>query len=425
MNDHWYERRQARDATRQDPRTPLEVDYARVVHSSSFRRLQGKTQIHQVNSDIPRTRLTHSIEVSQIALGIAQRLKAAHLANPVHDLDPIFEDASIWHIVGLCHDLGHPCGGHSGEDALNSCLPYEGNGQTLRILATLETHTPGLGLNLTRRSLLGILKYPVSYSQAAKGPTPPPRRGASGIPLIGPEHQPPKCYLDNEEPIVAWMLGGMNVEASIIRQEKLKSFDAGLMDLADDFAYSVADLDDAIAMDLISSERIFDRIADVIWEPFVEHYNANLAPLRGNKQLMASDIVPLLIAGTESRNAITAALINYLLANVRLKVDERMADPLYRYFVELEPAAKRLVQALKELVYDLVICSTAVQRERVRTQRRIIELFDVLNYQPQRYLPDRHRALFAASGGDERIIADYIAGMTDRFLETTHNAILG
>jgi len=156
-NSHWNARRTARRPQAEDGRDDYDVDYARVVHSSSFRRLAGKTQIHQGDSDVPRNRLTHSIEVSQIALGIAQRLKTADAEGAVSRL---VSSHSLVQVIGLCHDLGHPCGGHAGEDALNACLPYEGNGQTLRILTRLEGHTPDVGLNLTRRTLLGVLKYP-------------------------------------------------------------------------------------------------------------------------------------------------------------------------------------------------------------------------------------------------------------------------
>lgn len=432
MNENWYERLLPRAASSQDPRTPLAVDYARVIHSSSFRRLAGKTQIHSGDSDIPRTRLTHSLEVSQIALGIAQRLQAQMIVAPIENADglapgieALFADPFIWQIVGLCHDLGHPCGSHAGEEALNSCLPYEGNGQTLRILTRLESHTAEFGLNLTRRSLLGILKYPVSYSEASTGPTPPPRRGISGIPLIGPEHLPPKCFLDSEEPVVEWLFAGIDVDYAFIKAERMKSFDAQLMDLADDFAYSVADLDDAIALSMMKPDWLAADVPANAWKGFVEHHNAYLTgatrkPITDHRQ-----VVSLLMSGSQTRRAITGSIVNYFLANVRMSVNGEMTDPLYRYRVSLAPQAAHLMDLLKKCVYDRVICSPKVQQERVRTQRMIIDLYDAMTYQPLRYLPERHRELFVASGEDNRVVADYIAGMTDRFLETTHQRLIG
>ena len=417
----WYERRKPRTAAIGDARTDLEVDYARVIHSSSFRRLAGKTQIHMGDSDIPRTRLTHSIEVSQIALGIAQKLKAAHEAEPRHDLDPLLADQSIWHVVGLCHDLGHSAGAHAGEEALNACVPFEGNGQTLRILARLEGHTPGYGLNLTRRSLLGILKYQQSYSEASTGQTPPPRRWLSGIPLIGPEHHPPKCFLDEELDVVEWLLAPPTIDAGIVRKEKLKSFDCGLMDLADDIAYSAADLDDAIKIDMMQPGWIHDDIPSEAWKGYLSYMkHVGRTPISSSEE-----IIERLMGSSSERRAITGSVISYFLSGIRLKHDDRMADPLYRYFVEMGPDQKRLMTLMKDCVFKRVIESTQVQQDRVRLQRQIIEVFDAFSYQPLKYLPERHRALWKKAENGDRVIADYISGMTDRFLEKTHRQMMG
>lgn len=417
----WYERRKPRAAAVGDARTDLEVDYARVIHSSSFRRLAGKTQIHMGDSDIPRTRLTHSMEVSQIALGIAQKIRAAHAADPRHDLDDLLADQSIWHIVGLCHDLGHSAGAHAGEEALNSCVPFEGNGQTLRILARLEGHTPGFGLNLTRRSLLGVLKYQRSYSEAANGNTPPPRVGISGVPMIGPEHHPPKCFLDEEMDVVEWLLEPATIDADLVRKEKLKSFDCGLMDLADDTAYSAADLDDAIKIDMMRDEWIAEDIPAVAWEGFMSYMK-----FVGRNPIASSDeIVDRLMGSSVERKAITGSVISYFLSGIRLKHDDRMADRLYRYFVEIGPDQKKLMTLMKQCVFKRVIESPQVQQDRVRLQRQIIEVFDAFSYQPLRYLPERHRELWKKAENGNRVIADYISGMTDRFLEKTHRQMFG
>ncbi len=361
------------------------------------------------------------MEVSQIALGIAQRLRSDHIANPRHNLDELLNDQAIWHVVGLCHDLGHPPLGHAGESALNACLPYEGNGQTLRILTRLESHTPGYGLNLTRRSLLGVLKYPKPYSEAATCDTPPPHRGISGAPLIGPEHKPPKCYHDEEGPIVEWLLSPRTIDENAIRDRMLKSFDCQLMDLADEFAYSAADLDDAIAMSMMERSWIEQDISEEAWAGYLEHANkGSTDPLRHR-----TDLYDRLMDGSASRRAITGSIINYFLAGVTLVKDEELADPLYRYSVELAKPQKRLMQQIKKSVFTRVIESTKVQQERVRTQRMIIEVFDAFSYQPLLYLPDRHRALWKASENGDRVIADYIAGMTDRFLEKTHRTMMG
>jgi len=419
MNKKWIERRKPRLPQISDGRGDYDVDYGRVVHSSSFRRLQGKTQIHQGDSDVPRTRLTHSIEVSHIAKGIAQRLKVKHKEGPIAEL---VSSDSLVEVIGLCHDLGHPCGGHAGEDALNACLPYEGNGQTLRILSRLMSHTPGYGANLTRRTLLGILKYPVPYSKAKKRETPPPRRGISGQPLIGPEHKPPKCYLDEEQDVVDWMFEPFEAERPIVEKELIKTFDASLMDLADDFAYSAADMDDAIALGMMERDWLVSDVPANAWYGFIDH----LADISEDDDRWSYEkVIDSFMSGSQGRRKMTGSIINYLLSGVHVVTDERMGDDLYRYRVKLEQEQLRLVELLKESVFKRVIEASSVQLERVKIQKRIIDVYDAMEYRPALYLPEKYRQIHAESENGSRVIADYIAGMTDRFLAKTHQTMFG
>ena len=162
----WKVRRAPAGVQRQDDqREEYERDRARVIHSSAFRRLQAKTQILGVlEGDFHRTRLTHSMEVAQIGRGLVLSLLRRY--PELTDLLPRLEQIET---TGLAHDLGHPPFGHGGETALNYAMSkyggFEGNAQTLRILTKLESHTPEHGLDLTRRALLGILKYPAPYSK--------------------------------------------------------------------------------------------------------------------------------------------------------------------------------------------------------------------------------------------------------------------
>ena len=416
-NAQWNERRVARRSQVEDGRDDYDVDYARVVHSSSFRRLAGKTQIHQGDSDVPRNRLTHSIEVSQIALGISQRLKTADKEGIVSRL---VSSNSLVQVIGLCHDLGHPCGGHAGEDALNACLPYEGNGQTLRILSRLEGHTPEAGLNLTRRTLLGVLKYPIPYSRAKKRDTPPPFQGISGQPLIGPEHKPPKCSLDEETAVVDWMLDPFESDREIVEAELIKTFDASLMDLADDFAYSAADLDDAIALNMMKRRWLEEDAPEECWTGFIEHMDKQDA---ANGSWSYDRVIDALMGS--QRKKMTGLIINYLLSGVRVHQDDRMKDELYRYRVVLDDHRSALVRTLKKSVFRRVIEASSVQLDRVRIQKQIIDVYDAMTYRPMMYLPEKHRTLWNASDDGNRVVADYIAGMTDRFLSKTHSSMFG
>ena len=136
----WCKRREDRKAQPADARNEADIDYGRVVHSASFRRLQGKTQILNLgDSDFYRTRLTHSLEVAQIAEAIGRQFRKDFKTHPAFNYLP---DISAIRAIALTHDLGHPPFGHGGEAALNYCMRndggFEGNCQTLRILSKLE-----------------------------------------------------------------------------------------------------------------------------------------------------------------------------------------------------------------------------------------------------------------------------------------------
>src|SRR5690554_6632994 len=163
MTTHWQQRRSEIPLQRPgDLRTPWQRDRARVLHSAAFRRLQSKTQIMNVGeNDFYRTRLTHSLEASQIGASLINQLE--HRGDSLaHSLLP---DANLMEALCLAHDIGHPPFGHGGETALNYKMlnsgGFEGNGQTFRIVGRFESYHATYGMDLTRRTLQGLLKYPV------------------------------------------------------------------------------------------------------------------------------------------------------------------------------------------------------------------------------------------------------------------------
>jgi dGTPase len=270
-------------------RSPFDIDYSRIVHSGSFRRLQGKTQILNLgDSDFYRTRLTHSLEVAQIAGSVARQLEGNYRQHPAHSYIP---SLSLIQAADFSHDLGHPPFGHSGEFALNYCMRnsggFEGNGHTLRLLSKLENFSEKHGSNLSRRTLLAVLKYPVAFSVAANPAiTPSLYEDTTLIRTLDTKTcKPPKCYFDAEKGVVDWILAPLVpsdlVAFQSVKQKeeghfkpKYKSFDCSIMDVSDDIAYGVHDLEDVIALGLVRESHFRALVSELDCAPFLDSLKA-------------------------------------------------------------------------------------------------------------------------------------------------------
>ncbi len=222
-----------------DHRKPFELDKKRVIHTFPFRRLQGKFQmISGSECDFNRNRLTHSIEVASLAKNIY--LKIRDDVNMEKDVNHkelrqsylladnnLFETASLLETISLLHDIGNPPFGHAGEVALNFKMHndggFEGNAQALHMLSQGNKYFPLEEFDLTKRTLLGILKYPASYYQLCK--TTMPNTLVSNRKINHQEWEPPKCYYDSEIDIVSKLLrDGPKIEFTSFRPpEKLKN----------------------------------------------------------------------------------------------------------------------------------------------------------------------------------------------------------
>ncbi|MFT4837469.1 MAG: dGTPase, partial [Psychromonas sp.] len=336
-----------------DQRTPFQRDKARVLHSAAFRRLQSKTQIHNNGlSDFYRTRLTHSLEVAQIGAGIV-----AHLKITQPHLLTLLPGNNLIETICLSHDIGHPPFGHGGETALNYMMikhgGFEGNGQTFRILTQLEPYTEFNGMNLTRRSLLGLLKYPVCLSQlSAPYPMDTSRNFRE---LKTEEWMPAKGIYDHDKALLDAVLKPLSESDQALfksvrpqngnlqshKKSRYKSLDCSIMEIADDIAYGVHDLEDAIAMGFVSKS---------LWQEKVATQLGKITDFCLLEQL--SEITDNLFSLQHfKRKDAIGALVNALITSIQIeKVSADFHDPLLAYNAYLAPAMFAVLKILKGFV---------------------------------------------------------------------------
>ncbi len=432
----WYARRESWNKQAEDARDETDIDYARIVHSASFRRLQGKTQILNLgDSDFYRTRLTHSLEVAQIAGGLAKQFARDY---PDHPAQPHLPELSLIQTIGFCHDLGHPPFGHGGEVALNYCMRdhggFEGNGQTLRVLARLEKFSDRAGANLTRRTMLGILKYPVPYARAFNAAqTPRLDPGPTAISIIDrAASKPPKCYLDSEADVVDWILaplapGDRDRFCAIDRQPDRhhrslhKSFDCSIMDLADDIGFGVHDLEDALALDLITETQFRQAVAVETCASFLETLKSRNPD---EPDTTAYDrMIDALFGDSHTRKRMVGRMVRHLLTACRIDRRDGFDEPLIAWRAVMTDGPATFLKALQGAVRDLVILSPAVQHLEFKGQRMVVSVFEAFASEPKSFLPGHTYDLYRQADQPMRVICDHIAAMTDGFLLKTYDRL--
>lgn len=416
---HWQARRSGQHTQRPgDQRSPWQRDRARVLHSASFRRLQSKTQIMNVGeNDFYRTRLTHSLEASQIGSSLINQLH--RVSAP--ELAALLPDLNLMETLCLAHDIGHPPFGHGGETALNFKMlqsgGFEGNGQTFRIVGKLEAYHPEHGMDLTRRSLFGLLKYPVLMPEL---PDPPSQQPGSLS-----QWKPAKALFACDADLLDWVLQPLNdIDRHLFQQvdvikhapwqkSRYKNLDASLMELADDIAYGVHDLEDAVVTGTLNTQQWHQHI-----EPIYQHLSPALAQLveRLGQQLFKPQ--------HHERKDAVGALVNIFVTEVQItEVLSAASESLIRYNATLPSEHRLLLDSLKAVVFEHVINQPDIQQLRYRSQNMLLDLFGAFHTEPERLLPrntrTRWRVAFDQQGqaAADRILCDYIAGMTDDYAE--------
>ena len=389
-------------------RTEFERDRARVLHSAAIRRLADKTQVvGPGDGDIPRTRLTHSLEVAQIARSIGSGLGA---------------DMDLCDLAGLAHDIGHPPYGHNGETALAEvaagCGGFEGNAQTLRILARLEPKVVAegeggpvsVGLNLTRAALDAATKYPWT-----------PREGTSKFGAY-PE----------DAGILAWIREGAPGER--------RALESQIMDYSDDVAYSVHDVEDAILAGRLDM-AILDDDAEVteLAALGARHFSDCDAPAleRAAETLARSSAVKKLqhyepgFTGLVDLKAFTSGMVGRFVAPAIEATQERFGPgPHCRYSADLVTAPEVLAEVvlLKTMAVRYVMLDPGHRTRQDRQRDRIHRVADyLLGAAPASLDPALVPGWESAGSDAERLraVVDQISLYTESRLERIDRQIAG
>jgi dGTPase len=348
-------------------RNAYQRDRDRIVHSTAFRRLVYKTQVFlNHEGDLFRTRLTHSLEVAQLGRSIARALG-------------LNED--LVEAVALAHDLGHTPFGHAGQDTLNECMAehggFEHNLQSLRVVDQLEERYPAFdGLNLSFETREGVLKH---CSQANAEHLEQTEPGGVG-----------RRFIDRTQP----------------------SLEAQLCNLADAIAYNAHDIDDGVRSGLISMAQLLqvELFAHYHQQTLAEHPGLSSKPRRllyETIRRMLSDQVYDVIDTT--RRAVVGAGVGSL-------DQARLAGPL----VAFSPSMKARSTELKKFLFAQLYRHPQVMHTTGQAQQVVRELFAAYVSQPSEMPAD-----FAANDDLHRSVADYIAGMTDRFALREHERLTG
>jgi dGTPase len=403
----------AQDAhPREDIRTAYERDRGRVIHSSAFRRLQGKTQVMGVGEgDFHRTRLTHSIECAQVGAGLVDQLiRNGSIASGFQEWVP---SRALIEAACLAHDLGHPPFGHGGERALHQGMVrvggFEGNAHTLRLLTRLEKYKQqGWGINPTRRLILAVLKYPIPYTafDSAKYAT-----------------KPPKCYFDEEGDIVGWAIDGFSAsDQSVLRdlggkhKAQYRSFDSSVMELADDIAYGVHDIEDVVARKLANQASVRAALS------------AAFSPVGGSLDTNSGTIDPTTVAdglfgSSFERKQTISRLVSAFITSVRIASRGRFEHPLLEQVAVLPEQHRLLLEQLRDMSFQLVIQKAPVQQLERRGMRVVAELFLALKQDPEQLVPATSWKDGDLNATIERRVCDYVAGMTDSYAERVYRRL--
>ena len=392
-------------------RTEFARDRARVTHSSALRRLGAKTQVLQPGSnDFARTRLTHSLEVAQVGREMAVEF----------GIDPDIVDTAC-----LAHDLGHPPFGHNGEKGLNEWAKdfggFEGNAQTLRLLTRIEQKVyskdgVAFGLNLTRASLDASCKYPWTREFAVQD------SGADRSIKFG--------VYEDDVPVFEWLRQGA--------KDRIKCFEAQIMDFSDDVAYSVHDFEDAVVEGFIKLEQLKGSAQEDAIVKEIERWNGNridssvlaaaLDRLQANQYWLTSYSGTPKDAG-QLKN-LTSSVIGSFVSRTTTATFQANADSLFaRYAADvIVPEEVEAEIAIFKGLASFFLMSLDDRVDFYDKQRKLLkELADYLLASNGKHLEGYSLEAWSKAKSDQekhRVIVDQIAVLTDAAAVKMHEVLV-
>lgn len=386
-NDGWYQR-----------------DFTRIMYASSFRRLQGKMQLLGIESDqFFRNRLTHSLEVSQIARSLAEKIGYSSV------------DTYVVESGALAHDIGNPPFGHHGERVLNELCKdiggFEGNAQTLRILTTLEKKRPQFkGLNLTYRTLLSVVKYFNKFDH--------------DLEITDNRYNKQKFIYDDDYELLNQFVQENGI--------KLRTLDVQIVDLADEIAYAAHDLEDGLRQKSFTIDELlhdykskygesesFQKLDEIVIEC---QENAGFG-----QKINSTEYSSLF------RKELTSAIVNILINDIDLVDIEDNEREKTKTSWDQELGFEKyseLANGLKKITFKCINHNYDVHKYERKGEKIIKELFDFYRKEPI-YLPPEYRV---EGNGEKykdetnhqlRLICDYISGMMDSYAISLHEEFIG
>ncbi len=383
-----------------DYRSPFQIDRDRIIHSSEFRRLQGKTQVFLPGEyDFYRTRLTHTIEVAQIGRSICNyllKMDGSQFAESYH-IDP-----DLVECVCLAHDLGNAPFGHAGERTLNKLMlkygGFEGNAQTLRIITeTIYRFGDGRrGMKPCRAFIDGIMKYKCLFKQKVK-----------------PENQ---FIYDNQKKMIGFILPGKNYEKELQTVEELNSFrsiECQIMDWADDIAYSLNDIVDSIAGGFITIAKLIKWGSD------------NDSSLTSNQKEYLEEIIEWIKYG--NFKAVFGSKIGACIRACKTEEQKSFMNDLtnrYKYKLVVNGDTIDQIEFYKRVATELVFRSSQLHQMEFKGKQMLQGIFNafednyIKNCNGETLLPNFSDKIIKDEpdiNNRARLICDQVAGMTDSY----------